>query len=769
MSYNHDDPKKKSKVRDGSKLKQNNVEPGPHNITVFEILKIYWSKKELMVTEQVDATIETVGFPAGTPVTFSFFESAGQGLDRNFGTVTAKISGDKATVPWKYPLDKIKKEFVQNASPSVYFRASVKATKEEKSPLLPVFADLQIKLESETGKPVSGAKVEISLCNGKYLTEKTDGSGLVKVAKVPPCGHKVRFPEAPTAEPKDDTVADPFKKDAQKLPAFITGTSPNVYRLISLYYYCLHKNGDKRRCVSNTSLFEVVPDIRGDDAYKDTVTILSHDKVSLSANGKPLEEGKPEGGKYSYKLICEQQCEGQIPQIWKKEFWSGLVKPKEYTVAGLPKSLTVKCYRPDTFKVQIEFPPLVKEEIGSQYVNSFKNVTSNVVAGEKPYLIKSDELKITGWKNPDKWPRPVTSEAPIYFSRNDAELKLNFLKAIGAVIELATSMDDIINKIVNNVPKVGWYYKKENQFWQGTFVVEWGWKEFTDHRAYYYLGANIDLKLIEAKFEIGVGVEVGPVALQVYGTIKGSVSVSVKGSRISPDNELEMSVPFGGEIMGGLGARAKASSFVNLEGIAEFGLKVNDGAFKLSTKEGFKFTIGLQFTGINVKITATAKGKKQGEEDADEKGSGTRSIELIGSYDLAKWEFPQPDYAYNPPAMAKDDFHKMLVKELAKGTNIRVLTADGYVKNNYMSPEEIANFIEPWIHSRKGLDFECKKAEGMAIKIRNYLESIMDKGGGLTFKHMTMERFNKFLAKGELKTILNGYVDNIKLMINANS
>jgi len=768
MAYNHDDPKKNTKTRNGSNLKQNNIEPGSHSITVFEILKVYWSKKELKVDESVDATIETVGYKAGTVVSFSFQEMSGLDPERNLGNVDAKISGNKATVSWKYPVDKEKKTFAQNYNPSVYFKVAI-ASKIEKSPCLPIHTDLIVKLESETGKPVSGAKVEISLSSGKFVSEKTDNSGMVKVVKVPPGCHKVKFPEAPTAERKDDIVADPFQKIAAKLNAFTSGGKVNSYHLVSLYYYCLHKIADKRRCVSNTSVFEVVPDIRGDDKYKDAVTILSHDKVSPVCNGKALEELPMEGGKYAYKLVCEQLFDEQIPQFWKKDFWTGLVKPKEFAVTGLPKSLTVKCYRPDTFKVQIEFPPLAKEEIGSQYVNSIKNVTSNVIAGEKPYLIKNSEMKISGWGNPDKWPMPASTPAPLYLSRNDVELKLNFLKAVGAVIELATEMDNIINKIIGNVPKVGWYYKKENQFWQGTFVVEWGWKEFTDHRAYYYIGANIDLKLIEAKFEIGVGVEVGPVALQVYGTVKGAVVVSVKGARISPDNELEISVPFGGEIMGGLGARAKASSFVNLEGVAEFGLKVNDGAFRLSTKEGFKFTIGLQFTGINVKITATSKGKKQGEEDADEKGSGTRSIELVGSYDLAKWEFPQPNYTYNPPAMAKEDFHKMFVRELEKGNNIRVLTAAGYVKNNYLSPEEVASFTESWIHQKKGLDFECKKAEGMVIKIRDHLGKIMDKGGGLTFKHMTMERFNQFLSKGELKAILNGYIDNVKVMINANS
>lgn len=766
MNFMHTDSESNEADRYGYAVQQNNISEGEHSLNVFGMYDIAWSKNELMVDESVEAYFQAIGLEDGDEVVFSFYERPGGGFsDELIELVTESINDNLAKVNWKYPQSKLKNRRSATTQSLVFFKVGYRnasAMAQE----IPLYADMKLKLESETGMPVKDKKVEIKLSSGRVIRDKTDASGEVTVKKVPPCVQLVRFPELPSAERKDDTVADPFTRTARRLQAYPMGDELNFFRVITLYCYCLHNNGEKRRCVSNTSLFEVVPGLKGDNKYKDVVTILSADQLSLSANGTPLEEGKREAGMYAYKLTCKQELSQKLPEFWKLDFWKGLVVPDEYPVSGLPKSLTVKCYRPDIFKLQIQFPAFKQKKIGVTYEANSAEVASNMVHRRSAELEVSDpKLENKVWTG--KCPKPFTKNAPVLMSRNDQEIKLSFLEAVGAVIDLAARVNNVIQAVTDSIPKAGWYYNVENQFFQGTFVLEWGWKEYVDHRAYYYIGANIDLKILEIKFELGVGIDVGLVKLQVFGSLAGNVSISFKGSRISPDGDMELSLPFGAEIIAALNARCEAKSFVKIEGVAETGLKINDGAFKFSQKDGFSVGCALQWTGINVKVTATLKGKKNGEEDADEKAGGTMARELVAPVDLGKWEWPKPDYEYNPPVMPRKDFHELFVKVLTKGTNIRVKKGSSWGLNDYMTADEVAQETENIIHKKRGLKFDGKTAEALALDIREALEDLMEEGGIATFDHMERDEFNRFVNGSELQHILNKYVDSLQEMINA--
>ena len=53
--------------------------------------------------------------------------------------------------------------------------------------------------------------------------------------------------------------------------------------------------------------------------------------------------------------------------------------------------------------------------------------------------------------------------------------------------------------------------RAEAQAMQGTLNFEWGWREYAragqEHRAFYWMSLNADFVLVQASFEIGVGVE----------------------------------------------------------------------------------------------------------------------------------------------------------------------------------------------------------------------------------------------------------------------
>jgi hypothetical protein len=437
------------------------------------------------------------------------------------------------------------------------------------------------------------------------------------------------------------------------------------------------------------------------------------------------------------------------------------------------------------FKLQIKFPPFRKwsggtkvESEASQFINEVKN-RQRKTASHFEYKTEKE-----GW-HLNKWPKPLSSDAPVTFVRNGAEVKVAFLKTVGTVVALENQLSVILSLIQKNVPKVGWYFEWENQLFQGTFVVEWGWKEYKDHRAYYYVGAMIDMKLIDLHMEIGVGISGFAYAIQIFGALTGGVTLSVKISRHSPDGEAEFSLPFGAEIVGSLGARAQAGCFVKLEGTVETGIKLEDGALKFNQNEGWSIGFAIKWSGITGKLKVSAgPAKKEGvDEDGQEKldlhnapkemndnKSQTFEREIIGSSDLGKWRWPDAKAEYNPPVIPREVLHKMMVKMLTEGDDIRVKVGREFMLNQYMDMKKVANEIENEIHARADIRKDPRTAEAMVFDIRKRLEILIhEKDSGMRFPHMESDRFDLFLKGGEMKGILDRYIDPMQEIINNNS
>jgi hypothetical protein len=113
--------------------------------------------------------------------------------------------------------------------------------------------------------------------------------------------------------------------------------------------------------------------------------------------------------------------------------------------------------------------------------------------------------------------------------------------------------------------------------------------------------------------------------------------------------------------------------------------------------------------------------------------------------------------------MDPEKFHEMLVKVLTKGQNVRV-----EVNGNYLDYDVVAKKIEGVIHRKRGLKFDPKNAEAMALEIRNELTILMRSYGMFSYDHMKESTFNNFLA-GKLPVLLNGYVDELQSVVDAHS
>jgi hypothetical protein len=794
MIYAKTSPKKKKTGGHvPSSLKHSNVDPGNHEIVVMEIVELSWSKKELIVGESIDANVETSGFKDGTSVVIHIYETDSDKSPVLRATAKKTLSGNKASLTWKYPENIVPANSGSSrySDAGLYFSVTMHGCTEI-SGKIPIYSDLNIKIEKEDGTPIPKVEAIISLSTGMLRQEVSDSSGKISIKKVPPRNHKIKFVDSGRIAPQGMSVV---KLDGPPLDFNIValGSKVHVFKLIELYMYCSHKiewEGkvhahesieQMRRSVCNTNVFEVVPDNSGKDAYKDEVVILSRTATALTCNGAALQKKEDEFGMHAFELKCDQDFNTLVPNIFASEFWKGLVKPNEYKIFGLSTPLTIKCYRPDLFKLQLKFPAMRKWSGGSKLKESTSDVINDLKSKRVPkFIAERKPTKKEGW-HLNKWPKPMSSEAPVIFQRNGDDIKLSFITAVGAVIELGNKISSIIQAVQENVPKVGWYFEFENQLFQGTFVVEWGWKEYKDNRAYYYVGANVDIKLIEIKLEIGVGVSGFSCKLQLFGSLTGGVTISAKLSRYSPDGEAEIGIPFGVEIVGAIGARAQAGYFIKLEGTLETVLKLEDGAFKFKQHEGWSIGCSLKWSGITGKLKVsggtakkegleehTSESKKSEKEMDDKFNKSLADHEFIGSKDLGRWVWPNPHAKYTPPVIPREDLHKLLEKKLTEGDNIRIKVGSGLMGfNRYMPIYEVAKKIEDKIMSRNDIKKDPKSIEALVIDIRNRLEDVIHEiNSGVHYANMDENRFNLFLNGGELKRRLDSNIDPLQDIIN---
>lgn len=755
--------------KSGNELRRNSVPVGTCEVTPVAITKMEWSKKELIVDEIIEAQVTVEGIDDGEELLIEFFERDGTRQEFCHSSETALVQGGQARIAWRYPTYKQQqKGAYRYSSPSIYFTAEWYDTPRQKSKQIPIYTDLNIKVQKEDGTAIAEQEVHLQLSNGRHLKKKTDASGKLVVKKLPPRAHKIKFPGAPRIIAPGNTTTD-FNPEPQEMTVVAAGSTVMLFTLIDLYAYCLHKIEGKQRAVCNTSKFEVVPAFQNKDDYKDVVTILSRTAANPSCNGVALEKLTDVYGMHAFLLTCKQDHKW-VAQIWKPSFWTGLKKPDEYQIAGLPKAFTVACYRPDRFKLQLQFPPLRTWSAGTPIGTKFDDIKKHVNIKNAGGVVTGKVFtpaQTEGFREDGKFPTPANGNAPITLFRNGTELQQNFFEVFGAVIELVKSVNGIVQKVQENVPKVGWYAEVENKFLQGTFVLEWGWKEYKDHRAFYYMGLNINLKILEVKFEIGIGVSGFCCKLQLFGALAGSVEVSAKLCRVAPEGNPELSIPFAAEIKGMFGLRAQLGYAIKAEGTVETGFKINDGAFKFFQSNGCSLEAQLEWTGITAKfVVSGGKAKAKGTETKYDPSSKKEYVHnLVDPIPVKTWNWPKPAEPYNPPIIPAETLHKMVVKMLKK-KDIEVLISKGewYEADKEYSTIEVAKDIEKIIHARSDLQRDEKSTEALLFKITDCLELRMK-----SENYLSMSSFESFMESTELKGILDSCVDPIQAMLNENS
>ena len=101
---------------------------------------------------------------------------------------------------------------------------------------IPVYSDLNIKVEKEDGTPIPKVEIVLNQSDGKISFHNTDSSGMVSVKKLPPRNQTIKFTGARIV-PDGEKIID-FNSAPQERNILALGNKIHVFKLLELYAYC---------------------------------------------------------------------------------------------------------------------------------------------------------------------------------------------------------------------------------------------------------------------------------------------------------------------------------------------------------------------------------------------------------------------------------------------------------------------------------------------------------------------------------------------------
>lgn len=209
------------------------------------------------------------------------------------------------------------------------------------------------------------------------------------------------------------------------------------------------------------------------------------------------------------------------------------------------------------------------------------NPSNRVTAEARPDgLVRGSARGITITRNGENWSQ---------------EFKI--AEFIGFLIDLRQQVLDLIRffqALGDRMPRIGWSFAVEVEFFSGSLEYEWGYKEWQTHICYRYYKLEAGLTIFSGKVEIAFGLELLSAKAQVYGAVTGELKLN--GSREAhPFNAgaaatITVAPQIGGEIgvRGALGDWVEVVGRVNagFEGAAEIGVAPFSLTLKLDLSAG---------------------------------------------------------------------------------------------------------------------------------------------------------------------------------------
>jgi hypothetical protein len=768
---------KKSSGHLAGQIQRNSVPEGMYQIYLKGFTSAKWSQTKADVNDNLTMEVGCEGVESGTKASFRIYERNSNHPDVIIDQVDAQVNGKAISAQWKYPKDRWAKAKPPQRPlmPSYFFECVCKSlTHTIRSGLLQLTATINITVLDENNKAVANEPYEMFMATKEFIQGKTDVNGKISIQKKSLGCHLIRFPKNPLIAPDKPTkIESPL--EIQKFPLDIF--NDNKFFANSVVVRCGHKVDENYRFVINPPFFAVVQEppkekVAGKPQETEKVHIYTDLKKTLTEKGGEKITTGEEAGFSKRMMECKFSGKTDYKMLLNPRFWSDYNKPTEYEIQGLKNKLPIKAYSPDEFKLTISFPPPKKFEVGSKYVSD--NTKTEYFDKSKTYgLAIPKKFHFEPEKEKEQWGKlkhPLaigSTDKPIFLEVNGRKIEIKALDAFASVLALVNKIGDIVQLITQSMPKAGWYCTLEYKIMQGKFAFAWKWKEYSDHRVFNNLAASIELTILSVELELGVGFSVLGIVGQIFVQLNGEVTLGFEGERISPENALELKIPFEEKIEGVGGVRVKATTMIIVTFTVNTAVELSGGALKISTTEGISVNTNLKWTGVKGKLNVSiGVGKASGEKELTGEQATAFSYKRESVWakeeDWGKFEWPsQGEYRQN--YLSPEEIKNVFKKVFTKNDNLIIASE---IQNKSLQFETVIDEIISHFDEVPSLNRSARVVEGIAFDIKDRLSKLYSiyTPMGLFTPAVKNEQFYRFCREGDLKDLLEKAQDQTKIL-----
>jgi hypothetical protein len=410
--------------------------------------------------------------------------------------------------------------------------------------------------------------------------------------------------------------------------------------------------------------FEIVPDDASSQEERITITWKgpnAPNEVSFGKYGKI--KGNPYQLNYGKFKFNNDTIQKTLLTLLKNCFPYFSKEDISINIPGR-SSVDVTIYNPTTWAIEMEFPiSKGKTEKGGYEWN--KELKSGK---EKDHYSKE--------KSKTSKKEPFFDIKKISVKKNGVGWDLDLFSIVNDALIIYLKIEDFKN-LLKDLPKVGWYYDWELKFMQGNLKLNYGWKEYTDHRSYFELVGSGSITLIEWKGEVGFGISGFSFKIQAFMELSTSVPITLKAENTKPISDLGgikiiLEVKPQGEFK--VGARFEAAYFIKIELTLKTGIEAS-GKGVISFENGLSTDIKIEFTGVTANLegsvgTGGANGKKNkgngginetvAEISKNSSSKNSKPIVLIPSHTIWEGHWPAEVFIKKETECTKSEFSRIL-------------------------------------------------------------------------------------------------------------
>jgi len=181
------------------RVREDNVEPGNHEIVLKGIIDAQWSVKAAKVGDEVTLKAKTIGIDPGTAATFEIYVKDTNFADVHLTTVEASVDGDAIEYNWTLAVDEdliriSDAKEKQGGYSFPYFYFIVAADNMVQRSGLMTYADkIELTLRDHERKPLADRPYKLRLATGEIREGTTDGNGQAKEDGIPPGGARLTY------------------------------------------------------------------------------------------------------------------------------------------------------------------------------------------------------------------------------------------------------------------------------------------------------------------------------------------------------------------------------------------------------------------------------------------------------------------------------------------------------------------------------------------------------------------------------------------------